>query len=168
MTCNPITPCPELLRLILHAIIHIVRISHPRMIPLLMPHPINIHPIMPYSITPYPIISQPTMSLSIPFHTIKPIFHCDTKYLALGGGVGQFPLTPELFCWRYQHVGIFEPTQNVKFASAPTQNPNASQWNIGCIGCPTQNFHVGHVHFMLLCQFDRAPDANPFFSGIWA
>ena len=30
----------------------------------------------------------------------------------------------------------------------PTQNPNASQWNIGCVGSQTQNFRVGHVHFM--------------------
>ena len=29
------------------------------------------------------------------------------------------------------------------------QNPNTSQWNVGCVWSPTQNFHIGHVHFML-------------------
>ena len=33
--------------------------------------------------------------------------------------------------------------RNIQFALPPTQNPNTSQWNIGC------NFRVGHVHFML-------------------
>ena len=30
----------------------------------------------------------------------------------------------------------------------PTQNPNASQWNIGCVGFQTQISCVGNVHFM--------------------
>ena len=37
----------------------------------------------------------------------------------------------------------------MKFALPPRQNPNASQWNIGCVGSSTQNFRIGHVHFML-------------------
>ena len=49
---------------------------------------------------------------------LKAIFHCDAKYLVSG-------------C---QHVGILEPTQTLKFAFYPTRNPNASQWNIGCVG----------------------------------
>ena len=36
------------------------------------------------------------------------------------------------------------PTRNIKFALPPTQNPNASQWNIGIY-----KFCVGHVHSML-------------------
>ena len=39
--------------------------------------------------------------------------------------------------------------KTLKFALPPTQIPKASQWNIGCVGSPTQNFHVGHVQFML-------------------
>ena len=68
--------------------------------------------------------------------------------------------------WRYQHVGILEPTQNVKFASPPTQNvkfalpptptPDASQWNIGGFGSPTQDFCVGHIHFMLFMSISFA------------
>ena len=68
--------------------------------------------------------------------------------------------------WRYQHVGILEPTQNVKFASLRTQNvkfafpptptPDASQWNIGGFGSPTQDFRVGHVHFMLFMSISFA------------
>ena len=31
----------------------------------------------------------------------------------------------------------------------PTQNPNASQFYIGCVGSPMQKIHFGHAHFML-------------------
>ena len=36
--------------------------------------------------------------------------------------------------WRYQHVGIFWRYLTLKFASPPTPKPNASQWNIVCVG----------------------------------
>ena len=48
--------------------------------------------------------------------------------------------------WGYQHVGILEPTQTLKFALAPTPTPDASQWNIGGVG-PSG---VGHVYFMYI------------------
>ena len=38
---------------------------------------------------------------------------------------------------------------DMKFALPITQNPKASRWNIGCVGFPTQNLHVGHIDFML-------------------
>ena len=42
---------------------------------------------------------------------------------------------------------------NANFSGHPTQNPNASQWNIGC-GYQTQISGVGHVHFMYIsCTF---------------
>ena len=61
---------------------------------------------------------------------------------------------------------------NIKFALPPTQNPNASQWNIGCVGSPTQNFRIGHVYFKLFVLISFAlgwlPSANPVCSGVWA
>ena len=52
------------------------------------------------------------------------------------------------------------PTPNLKFALAPTPNPNASQWNIGGVG----SSGVGHVHFMYisccLCNFFRVGNAK--------
>ena len=36
----------------------------------------------------------------------------------------------------------------LKFAFPPTQNPNASQWNIGCVGSLALGLCVGHVHFI--------------------
>ena len=61
-------------------------------------------------------------------------------------------------------------TQIFKFALPPTQNPNASQWNIGCVGSQTQNFCVGHVHSTLfvLIPFVLVTQRNPVCSGIWA
>ena len=42
------------------------------------------------------------------------------------------------------------PTPNLKFALAPTPNPEASQWNIGGVG----SSGVGHVYFMYIsCTF---------------
>ena len=83
--------------------------------------------------------------------TLKPIFHCDAKYLASGIGVGQCPRRQN-FRWGYQHVGILEPNANPKFALPPTPTPDASQWNIGGVGYQMQNFCIGHVHFMFLCS----------------
>ena len=38
----------------------------------------------------------------------------------------------------------------------PTPTPDASQWNIGGIGSPMQNFRVGHVHFVLFMSISFA------------
>ena len=50
----------------------------------------------------------------------------------------------------------FTRMQNLEFAFYPTPTPDASQWNIGGIGSPTQNFRVGHVHFMLFMSISFA------------
>ena len=83
------------------------------------------------------------------------IFHCNAKYLASGVGVGQCP--------RRQNVALEIPTcwyilalPSAKFASPPRPTPDASQWNIGGIGSPKQNFRVGHVHFMLFMSISFA------------
>ena len=57
----------------------------------------------------------------------------------------------------------FPPTPNLKFALPPTQTPNTSQWNIGCVGSPKQNFRVGHVYFMLfvLISFALVTEREP-------
>ena len=39
----------------------------------------------------------------------------------------------------------------LEFALPPTQNLNASQWNIGCAGSQPQISCIGHVHFMFFC-----------------
>ena len=56
------------------------------------------------------------------------------------------------------------PTPNLKFALTLTQNPNASQWNIGCVGYQTHNFCIGHVHFMFFvlisCAFGSKRKPN--------
>ena len=53
-------------------------------------------------------------------------------------------------CWYLKTLKLaLPPMRNIKFALHPTQNPNRSQWNIGCVGSQTQNFRVRHVHFML-------------------
>ena len=36
----------------------------------------------------------------------------------------------------------------LKFPFPPTQNPNASQWNIGCVGSLALGLCIGHVHFI--------------------
>ena len=64
----------------------------------------------------------------------------------------------------------FYPTRNLKVAFYPTRNPNASQWNIGCVGCQRKIFVSGMYISCFLCRFHlhRAPNANPFLGGIWA
>ena len=50
------------------------------------------------------------------------------------------------------------PMPNLKFALPMMLTPDASQWNIGGVGSPTQNFCVGQLHFMLFMSI-------PFASG---
>ena len=60
-------------------------------------------------------------------------------------------------------------TQNLIFAFYPTRNPNASQWNIGCVGSLALGLCVGHVHFIFFVLISFAlgiTDANAVFSGI--
>ena len=73
---------------------------------------------------------------------------------------------PTPTCWYLKALKFaFSPTPNLKFVLPPTRTPNASQWNIGCVGSPTQNFRVGNVHFIFFCvDFNT----NPVSSGIWA
>ena len=83
------------------------------------------------------------------FANVKPILHCDAKLFALGTGVGLDPkrhifVLPIPTCWylKTQKICI---TPNADFKIHPMQNPNASQWNTGCVGFQTQNSCVGHV-----------------------
>ena len=85
--------------------------------------------------------------------------------LALGNGPDA-----RILRWRYQHVGIFWRYITVKFAFSPTPTPDASQWNIGCVGSQCKILASGMYISCFLCRFHlrRAPNANPFFGGIWA
>ena len=107
---------------------------------------------------------------------LKPIFHCDTKKVALGPGVGLAPQRHYFAlgiptCWYLKMLNFaFPPTQNIKFAFPPTQNPNASQWNIGCVGSLALGLCVGHVRFIffVLISLRWVANANAVFSGILA
>ena len=73
----------------------------------------------------------------------------------------------------YKHVNwslktrklLFPPTPNLKFELPPTRNPNASQWNIGCVGSQTQNLCVSHLHvfFGVLISFALGSQREPRF-----
>ena len=85
----------------------------------------------------------------------KPIFHCDVKPLALGPGVGLDPQRHN-FALMLVSKNALPPTPNLKFAFPPTQNPNASQWNMGCVGSKTQISCVGHVHSIFFVSISFA------------
>ena len=56
----------------------------------------------------------------------------------------------------------------LKFAFPPTPAPNASRWNIGGVGPPTQAYlgaGIGHVHFMffVLISFALGGQRKPSF-----
>ena len=56
------------------------------------------------------------------------------------------------------------PKQILQFVLLPTQNPNAGQWNISCVGFSCFGAHLGHVHFMFFVSisFALGPNANTF------
>ena len=85
---------------------------------------------------------------------LKPIFHCDVKTLALGKPT----------CWYLKALKFaLPPTRMLESALPPTPNPNASQWNIGCVGSPSVGARVGHVHFMMVVSISFV-----LGSEIWA
>ena len=106
----------------------------------------------------------------------KPIFHQNAKYLASGIGVGQctrrqdFTLPNAKYTNMLVYFALCWYLKMLKFVFPPTQNPNASQWNIGCVGCQRNIFASSMYISCFLCTFHlrRAPNANPFFGGIWA
>ena len=53
-----------------------------------------------------------------------------------------------LVSWSQRKPFALVPTQNLKFALAPTPSPDASQWNIGGVGPSGVGAGVGHVHFI--------------------
>ena len=87
-------------------------------------------------------------------HMSKAYIPLRRKKVALGPGVGLAPQRHYFAlgissCWYLKMLKFaFFPTQNIKFAFPPKQNPNASQWNLGCIGSLALGLCVGHVHFI--------------------
>ena len=61
-------------------------------------------------------------------------------------------------------------TQNLKFVSVPTPTPDASQWNIGCVGSQRKMLVLAMYISCFLCRFHLClvPNANPISSGICA
>ena len=65
--------------------------------------------------------------------------------------------------WRYQHFGIFWRYLTLKCAFSPTPTPDASQWNIGCVGSQLKilalacTFHVFCVDFICVWYPMRTP-----------
>ena len=59
------------------------------------------------------------------------------------------------------------PDANFKMCVTPTQNPNASQWNIGCVGSQTQISGIGYVHFIIFgVDFIRVRSRFPVEYGL--
>ena len=105
------------------------------------------------------------------------------KKVALGPGVGLAPQRHYFAsgiptCWYLKILKFAFPlTQNIKFAFPltqkrkfafpPMQNPNASQWNIGCVGFQTQKFCVGHVRFIFFVLISFALGSRRKHSFQW-
>ena len=104
--------------------------------------------------------------------SFKPIFHQNAKYLALGVGFGQctrrqnFALPNAKYTNMLVYFAFFcvtrrqTPDAKLKFALAPTPTPNASQWNIGCVGSLALGLCVGHVHFIFFVLISFASDTR--------
>ena len=81
--------------------------------------------------------------LLILWFTLKPIFHYNAKPFALGTSASPNANDTKLL--------VSFALGNANFSRHPTQNPNASQWNIGCVGYQMQISCVGNVHLMFFC-----------------
>ena len=100
-------------------------------------------------------------------NSVKPIFHCDAKFWRRGLALGNSP-DARLLRWGYQHVGISRrqtPEAKPKICVSPNAKPDASQWNIGCVGSLALGLCVGHVHFIffVLISFALGSQRKPSF-----
>ena len=102
------------------------------------------------------------------------------KIHGVGGWRWTMPPTPG-FCvwdtnmlvskiWKFAFPDAKPPTPNLKFALAPMPNPDASQWNIGCVGSQSKMLALAMYISCFLCRFHLrlVPNANPISGGIWA
>ena len=106
---------------------------------------------------------------------IKPILHCDAKYQASGVGVGQCTRCQNFALHNAKYTNIlrqvtiffaFHPTRNLKVAFYPKRNPNANQWNIGCVGSLALGLCFGRVHFIFFMLISFALGSRR--KRIWA
>ena len=92
-------------------------------------------------LTPSPTLSSMTSFIESPLS----LYSTATQKSCVGPGVGLAP--------QRHYIALGIPTcwylKMLKFAFPLTQNPNASQWNIGCVGSQLAlGLCVGHVHFI--------------------
>ena len=121
------------------------------------------------------MVSLTFQNVKLKYNTFKPIFHQNAKYLASEAGVGQCPRRQNFAlgiptCWYLKCENLRFPTPNLKFALAPTPNPDASHWNIGCVGSQRKMLALAMYISCFLCRFHLrlVPNANPISGGIWA
>ena len=95
---------------------------------------------------------------------LKPIFHCDTKYLALGVGVGQYPRRQN-FALGIQTCWYLGANAKPKICVLPDAKPKRKPVEYRLRWVPTQNSGVGHVHFMVfvLISFALGSHREPSF-----
>ena len=110
---------------------------------------------------------------------VKPIFHCDAKYLASGVGIGQCPRSQnfalEIPTW---YLGAnakckicVTPNAKCKICVTPDANPRRQSVEYRGRWVPNARFsrwpctfHVVYVNFICVGH----PTQTSFFSGIWA
>ena len=110
-------------------------------------------------------------------HPFKPIFHQNAKYLALGGGVGQYPRRQTFAlgiptCWYILALPPMPiPNANAEICLTPDANPRRQsveyrwRWVFRRWGwCWACTFHVVYVNFICVGH----PTQTRFFGGIWA
>ena len=110
---------------------------------------------------------------------IKAYIPPERKIPGVGGWCWAMPPTPE-FCvgdtnmlvskmWKFA-LPDARPPPNLKSALAPTPNPDASQWNIGCVGSQRKMLALAMYISCFLCTFHLClvPNANPISGWIWA
>ena len=72
--------------------------------------------------------------------------------------------------WKSAFPDAKLPTSNLKFALASTPNPDASKWNVDCVGSQRKMLASAMYISFFLCIFHLrlVPNANPISGGIWA
>ena len=99
---------------------------------------------------------------------IKAYIPLRRKIPGIGGWRWVMPPMPE-FCVGETKMLVYLGV-TLKFAFFPTPTPDASQWNIGCVGSQRKILVLAMYISCFLSRFHLrlVPNTNPISSGIWA
>ena len=121
------------------------------------------------SVHPPPPLLGRRKNSPVIIHNCKVHILLRRKKVVLGPGVGLAPQRHYFAlgiptCW---YLKMLVVSENAKICVSPDAKPNASQWNIGCVGSLALGLCIGHVPFIFFVLISFALGSRRKCSFQW-